>query len=343
MEALRQRLGTPEGSVNKLVPNLNDKSEYVLHYRNLKLYLSLGLELTKVHSVLSFKQSAWLKTYIDFNTSKRAACKNDFEKDLFKLFNNAVFGKTMENVDKRISVKLCNDSKKFIQYASKPHFKDFEIFSSDLAAVKMAKTHVMYNRPMIVGMCILDLSKTLMYDFHYNVIQKGYGNKAKLCFTDTDSLTYHIQTEDVYADMKDNIDMYDTSDYPKEHPCYSARNKKVIGKFKDETNAKAIHEFVGLRAKMYSILKDIDESKATAKGIKKHKIRSMRHNDFRKAIFSDTVEDLQQPVSFNLIRSVQHKVQSYTITKTGLCSLDDKRYVLEDRITTLAHGHHKTL
>jgi hypothetical protein len=143
--------------------------------------------------------------------------------------------------------------------------------------------------------------------------------------------------------MKDNIDMYDTSDYPKEHPCYSATNKKVIGKFKDETNAKAIHEFVGLRAKMYSILKDIDESKATAKGIKKHKIRNMRHNDFRKAIFSDTVEDLQQPVSFNLIRSIQHKLQSYTIIKTGLCSLDDKRYVLEDRITTLAHGHCKAL
>lgn len=342
MEALRVQLGVPKGNVKKLVPNLCSKEKYVLHYRNLKLYLSLGMKLTKVHRVLSFKQEPYLKKYIDFNTQKRAATKNDFEKDLFKLLNNAVFGKTMENVDKRIDVKLLNDSKKFVQYASKPHFKDFEIFSNDLAAIKMGKTHVVYNRPMIVGMCILDLSKVLMYDFHYNVIQKRYGDKAKLCFTDTDSLTYHIQTEDVYADMKDNIELYDTSDYPAEHACYSTSNKKVIGKFKDETNASPIHEFVGLRAKMYSILKDEDTNKATAKGIKKHMIKRMKHEDFRKALLGTSTAELQQPVSFNLIRSVNHKVQSYSITKTGLCSLDDKRYILEDRINSLAHGHCKT-
>lgn len=339
MEALRESLGSSTTQVDKLIPNLAPKTKYVLHYRNLQLYLRLGMRLDAVHRVLSFKQEPYLKSYIDFNTSKRAAATDDFEKDLFKLFNNAIFGKTCENVDKRMEVKLMTDPKKFVNYASRPYFKNYEIFSNDLVACEMRKTQVVYNRPMIVGMCILDVSKVLMYDFHYNVMKARYGDRATMCFTDTDSLTYYIKTEDVYADMKADCALYDTSDYPKDHPLYSADNKKVIGKFKDELNAKAMMEFVGLRAKMYSILKDADHSKATAKGIKRNKIKTLTHDRYKAAIFGTSKDELYQKVSFNLIRSTNHVLTSIHVTKTGLCAYDDKRYVMPDNVHTLAHGH----
>jgi hypothetical protein len=189
--------------------------------------MSLGLELVKIHRVLSFKQSKYLAEYIDFNTKKRAMTKLDYEKNLFKLLNNAIFGKTCENVEKRIDVKLFTDPHKFTKTTSKPNFKDFRIFSEGLTACQMGKTQVKYDRPMIVGMCILDLSKVLMYDFHYNTMVKKYGDNLTLMFTDTDSLCYHIKTKDIFEDMNTMITQFDTSDYPKENQCYSESNKKL--------------------------------------------------------------------------------------------------------------------
>ena len=342
IQSIEDQIENPNkiNAIKKLVPNLCNKRNYVLHYRNLKLYLQLGLILKKVHRVISFTQSTYLKQYIDFNTSKRAQSKNDFEKDLFKLFNNAIFGKTCENVDKRIEVQLVSEPKKFVNQASKPYFKDFRIFSNNLVACEMRKTQVKYNRPMIVGMCILDLSKVLMYDFHYNTMVKTYGTKAKLCFTDTDSLTYHIETPSFYEDMKKDLSNFDTSDYPKDHLCYSEANMKIIGKFKDETNAVPILEFIGLRAKMYSIKLSEFKSKATAKGIKKSVTKALKHEKYSDAIFGTTNEELRQTVSFNLIRSQNHQVNTIKINKVGLCAYDDKRYILEDNINSYAHGHH---
>jgi hypothetical protein len=184
-----------------LIPNLNNKTKYVVHARNLQLYLSLGLELTKVHRVLSFDQTAWLKKYIDFNTSQRAIATSDFEKDFFKLMNNAIFGKCMENVRKRCKVEVVNNEKDALRFIKKPNFKKSTTFNNNLMAIEMQKLSITFDKPIIVGFSVLDLSKTLMYDFHYNYIKKNYGEKSKLLFTDTDSLTYHIETKDIYADM----------------------------------------------------------------------------------------------------------------------------------------------
>ena len=167
-----------------------------MHYRNLQLYLSLGLKLKKVHRVLEFDQSPWLKQYIDFNTQKRMNAKNSFEKDFFKLMNNSVFGKTMENIRKRVDVRLVTDQKKLSKLVSKPTYVNSKIFNEDLVAVHKIKETLTLDRPAHVGMCILDLSKTLMYDFHYNYIQEKYGSRAKLLFTDTDSFCYEIVTGD---------------------------------------------------------------------------------------------------------------------------------------------------
>ena len=159
------------GLVKKLIPTLKDKKEYVLHYRNVQLYMDLGLKIKKVHRVLEFNQSPWLKQYIDFNIEKRKHAKNPFEKDFFKLMNNSVFGKTMENLRKRVNVKLVTDYKKLDKLTSKPTYASSNIFNENLMAVHKIKEALILNSPAYAGMCILDLSKTLMYDCHYNYIK----------------------------------------------------------------------------------------------------------------------------------------------------------------------------
>ena len=160
------------GLVKKLIPTLQDKKNYVLHYRNLQLYLDLGLKIKKVHRVLKFNQSPWMKQYIDFNTEKRKNAKNSFEKDFFKLMNNSVFGKTMENLRKRVDVKLVTTGSELNRLTSKPTYVSSNIFNQNLVAVHKIKESLTLDKPAYVGMSILDISKTLMYDFHYNYIKK---------------------------------------------------------------------------------------------------------------------------------------------------------------------------
>ena len=214
--------------------------------------MDLGLKVTKVHRALKFKQSPWLKQYIDFN-NKRKVAKTSFEKDFFKLMNNSVFGKTMENLRKRVDVRLVTNEKQLDKLTAKPTFVSSKIFNENLMAVHKIKETLTLNRPAYVGMCILDLSKTFMCDFHYNYIKKEYGSRAKLLFTDTDSLTYEIEMEDVYKDLWKRKELFDNSDYPKGSPYESQENKKVIGKFKDESCGKIISEFVGLSPKCIPI------------------------------------------------------------------------------------------
>ena len=282
------------GLVNKLIPTLSNKEKYVLHYRNLQLYTDLGLKLTKVHRVLEFDQSAWLKQYINFNTNKRTNAKNAFEKDFFKLMNNSVFGKTMENLRKRVDVRLVTNKKKLIKMTSKPTYVSSKIFNENLVAVHKIKETLTLDRPAYVGMCILDLSKTLMYDFHYNYIKKNYGDKARLLFTDTDSLTYEIEAEDVYQDFWKDKHLFDNSDHLENSPFYDKTNKKVIGKFKDECQSIPVVEFIGLRSKMYSYIKDDNKNEKTAKGIKKIVIKKdIKHEDYKK-LYSTTNKCITQ-------------------------------------------------
>ena len=214
----------------KLIPNLNNKKKYIIHRRNLKQYLDLGLKLRKIHRGIRFEEGPWLKSYIMKNTALRAQAKNAFEKDFFKLMNNSVFGKTMENIRNRVDVRLVNDKKCLQKLTTKPNFNHLTIFDENLAAVRMKRTKLLFNKPVYCGMTILDISKTLIYDFHYNYyILPKYGEKQKLPFTDTDSLMYEIETED--KDIKDDVECkFDTSDFPSDHPSGIKRmNKKVIG------------------------------------------------------------------------------------------------------------------
>ena len=326
------------GLVGKLIPTLSNKEKYVLHYRNLQLYLDLGLKINKVHRVLEFNQSPWLKQYINFNTQKRTQAKNSFEKDFFKLMNNSVFGKTMENIRKRVDVRLITDEKKLLKMVSKPTYVSSKIFNENLVAVHKIKETLTLNRPAYVGMCILDLSKTLMYDFHYNYIKEKYGNKAKLLFTDTDSLTYEIEAEDVYRDFWNDKDRFDHSNYPESSQYFDKTNKKVIGKFTDEAGGVPIKEFVGLRSKMYSYIKDNRGCEKTAKGIKKNIVKNnIKHTDYKKVLFKNK----QMQHTMKTIRSSKHQLSSYEMNKISLSCFDDKRYILNKGKQSLAYGHYK--
>src|SRR6218665_306042 len=196
-----------------LTSNLRNKANYIVHYRNLQFYLEMGMKLTKIHTVMEFDQSWWLTPYIDYNTVKRQAAKNAFEKDLFKLMNNSVYGKTMENTRRHLDVRVVTNQRRAKRYIARPTFKSFKIINDEVTVVNLTKTDVCLNKPIYCGMSILDISKLHMYKFHYNHIVKKYGERARLLFTDTDSLCYDIRTDDVYLDMKEDLDLFDTSDY----------------------------------------------------------------------------------------------------------------------------------
>ena len=245
----------------------------------------------------------------------------------------------MENIRKRVDVRLVTDEKKLLKITSKPTYVSSKIFNKNLVAVHKIKETLTLNRPAYVGMCILDLSKTLMYDFHYNYMKSKYGDNAKLLFADTDSLTYEIETEDVYKDFWNDKDKFDNSDYPENSPHFDKTNKKVIGKFKDEAAGVPIVEFIGLRSKMYSYMKDNQKGGKTAKGIKKNIIKNnIKHEDYKETLLSNQ----QMHHTMKTIRSKNHQLGSYEINKVSLSCFDDKRYISKDGIKSFAYGHYAT-
>ena len=252
--AERMKIGREE----KLVPNLKDKKGYVVHIKALNQALKQNLRLKKVHRVIEFQQSKWMKAYIMLNTRLRKDAKNEFEKDFFKLMNNSVFGKTMENIRNHKDMKLVTSDKKYLKYVMKPNFKDGHPFSKHLFAVEMGKTEIMMNKPVYLGQAILDLSKTLMYEFHYDYMRPRPDSKVNSCYIDTKSFVYEIETEDFHRDIaKDGKKRFDMSGYSKDdnRPLPIGENKKVIGLMKDELGGKIMTEFVALRAKMYAYRK----------------------------------------------------------------------------------------
>ena len=326
------------GKVEKLIPNLRDKKKYVLHYENLKLYKSLGMKITKIHKGIKFKEEDFFKKYIFLNTELRKKGKNQFESDFFKLINNSVFRKTVENVRNRVDIKLVNSKEKAIKLFSKVNFDKRTIFSDWLIAVHRYKTKVKLNKPIYLGMSILDLSKTFMYDFHYNYFKKKYGDNVELLMTDTDSLKYEIHTEDFYKDISMDVEAkFDTSNYPKEHPLYYVENKKVIGKMKDECGGKLILEFVGLRSKLWSDLMEEEEEEKKYKGIKKNVIKIyITFQDYKDCLFDEE----EQTREMNLITRKEHELYTVTTQKIALSAQDDKRIVMGNKIDTLPYGHY---
>ncbi|KAK3910146.1 Peptide methionine sulfoxide reductase MsrA 2, partial [Frankliniella fusca] len=325
-------------STKKLIPNLYDKERYCVYGSTLKLYLSLGIELEEIHSVMAFDQKPWLAPFINFNTEMRKQATSDFQKSLWKLYNNSTFGKTIESVRKRRNVNFTKKNDKFLKLVRSPLYHSFELFDHGLVAVERKKATIVLNRPVYTGAVILDISKEIMYDFYYNCLKRKYGNNVSVGVTDTDSLLLSIKTNDVYSDMHDLSDHLDTSDYPPDHPLFSVKNKKVLGKFKDELNGVPLKAMVGLRAKMYSF-QTANTEKCVAKGVPKTAVKTqITFQDYKDCLINYSSKN----VTFKKIGTDQkHHLFTLSCSKKALSCFDDKRYILDNNIDTLAHGHYK--
>ena len=332
--------------IKKLIPNIFDKKRYVIHIRALNQALKHGLVLEHIHRAIEFEQSAWMKEYIDFNTKLRTAAKNDFEKDFYKLMNDLVFRKKMENIRKHRNIKLVTNREAYLKVVMKPNFKSGVLFGENLMGCEMGKIKVVMNKPIYLGQVILDLSKIVTYEFHYDYMKQKYPEGLTLCYMDMDSLVYNIETNDFYKDIAEDVqDRFDMSGYNPDGYCVSRTtegshrplpvglNKKVIGLMKDELGGEIMTEFVTLRPKMYAYKTGSAESKK-CKGIKKCIVRKMiSFEDYKACLFSGETSYRSQL----MFRSSKHKVKTLEVNKLAL-SRDDNKCITVNGINSLARG-----
>ncbi|KYN27561.1 hypothetical protein ALC57_03049 [Trachymyrmex cornetzi] len=333
----------PPGKRNvKLLATLYDKERYVVYYRNLQQCIHHGLRITKIYRILQFAQSPWLRGYIELNTRFRMLANNEFEKNLYKLMNNAVFGKTMENVRDHVDVRLITrwDGRYGAEaMIAKPNFHSRSIFSENLIAVELRKLEVKMNKPIYVGMCILEIAKLRLYEFHYEYMIPLYRDTCKILYTDTDSLIYLLECENVYEDIKRDIARFNTSDYPEINAYDIPRvNNKIPGLMKDENCDAIMTEFIGLRAKMYTLRVIGKSDTKRIKGVKKNIVaKTITFDDYVRCLNDVTVQSRRQ----SCIRSTLHEVYTVSELKLALSPYDDKRYVVPESVTTLPWGHYK--
>ena len=324
--------------VEKLVTKLYYKKRYVIHIRALEQALKHGLVLECIHKAIEFKQSTWMKEYIDFNTKLRTAAINDFEKDFYKLMNNFVFGKTMENIRKHRNIKLVTNREAYLKAVMKPNFKFGTLFGANLMGCEMGKIKVVMNKPVYLGQAMLDLSKIVMYKFHYYMKQKYDDDSLTLCSMDMDSLIFIIEMDDFYKDIAQDIkDRFDMSGYDPDRPLPVGLNKKVISLTKDELGGEIMTEFVTLRPKMYAYKTGGSESKK-CKGIKKCVIKKMISvEDYKNCLLSGETSNRSQL----MFRSSKHEVRTLEVNKLAL-SRDDEKHITVNGISSLARGHYTT-
>ena len=321
----------------KLILDLLPKKNYMIYYKNLMYYMKLGVKITKIHKILTFDEKPFLKDYIDLNTNLRKKAINDLEKDLFKLMNNAIFGKSMENVLNRSNIKLINnDPEKLLKLIREPNFQHAYQISDKLCLVESKPNKTVFDKPIYLGACILETSKLHMYKFLYDHLKNKYNDNVELIYTDTDSLIIQVETDDIYKDMLEDNNLYDFSEYPKDHPNYNITNKKVLGKFKDEMKSLIITEFIGLKPKMYSfnyINKDnIIVNKNTHKGVKES--ISLKHDEYKRSLYK---EELIYKEFYNLQLNKQN-IYLDKINKIALNPFDSKRNWIDD-INSLPYGY----
>ena len=322
----------------KLLSTLENKKHYVIHYRCLQLYLSLGMKLKYVHAGIKFKQKPIMKDYIEFNARERAIATNPFDVAFYKLLCNSLYGKALQRLDRKTKTEIVTNEERFLKFSSKPTFKNVKVLNPSLATVSLNCASITINKPSYLGTCILDLAKYKMFDFHYNIIKKHFASRAKLLFTDTDSLMYEITSDDVYKELLLLKDHFDFSNYPPGHELFSLENKRVPGKFKDESGGKIIKKFIGLKSKMYAFEMDntnLSPVKA-AKGVKKYIIEnSLRLEDYENCLKKNQVKENK----FRTIRSQAHKVTTSLMKKVSLSPFDDKRFLL-NAVKSLPYGHY---
>ena len=331
---------------NKLIATVQDKNKYVCNISTLQMALNCSLRLQKVYRAIKFNQSACLKPYIDKNTKFRTVAKNDFAKNFFKLMNNAVFGKMIENGRKQHEIKLVVTEQRRKKLVSEPNYKLCVPFSDHLLATEMRKTRIYMDKPKMVGQAILDKSKELMYHFYYDYLKPKYKENVKLMYMDTDSFVLEIETCDFFEDIKNDLEKwFDTSGYdknmvlPDEYAKIASINKKVFGKMKDELGKGYMTEFVALSPKMYAYKQiQLDNSLTEhkkAEGTKKMVTKKHLCFDvYKKCLFENKTFNCIQ----HRIKSSPMSVDTIEINKIALKNYDNKRLRSFNGITTYPYG-----
>ena len=287
-EYLNKKLNVKYSEADKkLILDLLPKKNYKIYYKNLEYHMQLGIKVNKIHKILTFDEKDFLKKYIDLNTELRKHAKNDLEKDLFKLINNSIFGKSMENVSNKSNIKLINnDPEKLLKLIKEePNFEHIHKISDKQILVQSKPVKTKFNKPTYLGACILETSKLHMYKFWYDYLKVKYGNNVNLIYTDT---VLEIITDNVYEDMKNNNHLF--SEYDKNHKCYNIKNKKKLGIFKVELYGKIMTEFSCLKPKMYSfeyIENNSIKNNTKHKGIKKSV--DIYHNEYKKCFYNEEI------------------------------------------------------
>ena len=345
---LKEKLNIKNSKVEKLVCTLFNKKNYPIYSDMLVEINKLGIDVDDItiNQMIKFKQSKWMEKYINLNTKLRMESKNDFEKAFYKLMNNAVYGKCLENVRAYSNTEIVSDSKRQLKLQNDSRYKNDIYIRNDedsrgsLRVFERYKKQVILNKPIFVGFSILDISKIIMYDQYYHIQDKYGENKVKLLFTDTDSLCMEIETDDIYQDMYNDKEKYDMSVYKNSRPdIYDKTNYKKPGAFSDETEGKVIKEFIGLNPKCYSLLLEDDEQKQVCKGVKTHIIKSkslLNHEHYR-----NTLENLEiYKVEYETFISKKQKIYTNKVIKNGLSPFDNKRFLLDDGISSIPFGHY---
>ena len=311
-------------STKKLICDWSDKKNYLVHYRILKFYIRHGMVVDKIHNIISFKQSRWLEKYINFNTQKRNQAKNDFEKDFYKLLNNAFYGKTMENVRNRLKIKFIkkDDYREIIKQQSKLTFNGIHKSYDNCDSYTFKQNEVLMDKPIYLGFAVLELSKLHMYETYYDVLQAYFRlENIQLHYMDCDSFVLSIETENIINDLKNLEDIFDFSNLNKNHKLFSNKNKK-IGKFKIETPDNIwIDEFIALRSKCYAF-KCGDDNKNKLKGISKSYSRDIKFDQYKKCLDG---ENYQKECDNYILRSINHDMILQKVKKSTLSIFDDKR------------------
>ena len=330
-------------TVAKLLATCRDKKEYVVHFLVLQLYLQLGMKISRIYRVIQFKQAPIFKDYIDFNTSRRSAAVNDFEKDMYKQKNCSLFGKSLENKRNRCDVVLCNSHNKMINAASDHRFKQARIFDANFAAACLTKCNVELDSPIAIGASVLDISKYIMYKLAYIQLpryEKMFDCRIEIVGGDTDSFFIEVKGVDMISVLYPQMaadGLLDTSNYPHTHSMFSNVHKAELDCIKDEFAGMPYKEFILLRPKAYSMLPasgEVTASKRKCKGIVKRKVKMFTHEDFKSTFLC------QREVSAHCRRMQPklHVVYNVNQYKIALSFSDDKRCWYSNNFS-LPYGH----
>jgi hypothetical protein len=339
-ECLLEVKGKTKHLSTKLASTFLPRKRYVVHGANLELYLELGMVLRKVRRVLRFVQSDFLKKYIEFCTSKRAASKSEFRKRLFKTFSNSNFGKFIEKTRDHLDCHIVDSKEKFEKWTACPRYSSYKVLAPDVVAVFLKRPYVLMRQAWAIGFTILDRSKELVYRHYYKHILPALDGKCSVVFTDTDSLCLNITANLTIDEVLERLQpLMDYSNYPSTHPRFCPTRKNQLGYWKDENMGSTMVEFVGLSSKTYSMrVAQLGSSKIVSsskcKGVGKGFRKCIPFEEYKKCVAGIN----QHRVNQYAIRAVDHKIRTVKMNRMCFSSFDDKRHCLPCGIHTLAYG-----